>query len=263
MSSIDVAIEGDASATTEAVTGPRRDEFRATPEGFEIRQAEDGMPTLVGNLAVFDQWTEIRSAREGHFLERLAPGAFTKTVAENSDRMRVLFQHGRDPSVGEKPLGPIRDIQIDNEGVHYEVDLLDTGYNRDLIPGLQAGLYGSSFRFEVMREDVNQKASRSEHNPKGLPERTVTELRMSEFGPVTFPAYAGAKSGIRSLTDEFAPGAPVVPATTDVAPPEDGEQRDDAHPETPAPPQGTQAKPRRARPVYSLKGKETPTWRLR
>ncbi len=235
-----------------------REAFRALPAGFELRDGEDGgMPTLVGNLAVFNEWTEIRSAREGHFMERMAPSAFTKTVAESSDRMRVLFQHGRDPSVGEKPLGPIRDLQIDDQGVHYEVDLLDTGYNRDLIPGLEAGLYGSSFRFEVMREDVNQKAKRSDHNPKGLPERTVTELRMSEFGPVTFPAYAGAKSGIRSLTDQFTNDSTIqVPFAED-----DGGKPDDAHPEEePAPPTAPRPRSRRAQTVTRTTRKETPSW---
>src|SRR5438876_814197 len=34
-------------------------------------------------------------------------------------------------------------------------------------------------------------------------EWTVKEVRMAEFGPVTFPAYAGATSGLRSLTDRM------------------------------------------------------------
>jgi hypothetical protein len=36
-----------------------------------------------------------------------------------------------------------------------------------------------------------------------LKERTVKEARLMEFGPVTFPAYAGATAGVRSLTDDF------------------------------------------------------------
>jgi hypothetical protein len=83
------------------------------------------------------------------------------------------------------------------------VPLLDTSYNRDLIPGLQAGLYGASFRFAVMQEEFDSKPKRSDHNPTGLPERTITEAKVREFGPVTFPAYAGATAGLRSMTDEF------------------------------------------------------------
>jgi HK97 family phage prohead protease len=180
-----------------------KDEFRALPQGYELRDGEGEMPTLVGNLAVFDERAEINSLAEGHFIETIAPGAFDKTISENRDRMRVLFQHGKDPQIGDKPLGPIGSLEADERGVHYEVPLLDTSYNRDLLPGLQAGLYGSSFRFEVLRDNWNRKAGKSDYNPRGLPERTVKEVRMPEFGPVTFPAYWGAKSGLRSLTDRM------------------------------------------------------------
>jgi HK97 family phage prohead protease len=169
---------------------------------FELR-ADDGseMPTLVGHFAVFDQWTEIASTFEGNFLERIAPGAFRKTFAENRRNMRVLFQHGRDPQIGEKVLGPIADLREDERGALYEVPLFDTSYNRDLLPALSSNEYGSSFRFRVLQEQFTRKPERSEHNPEGLPERTITEAKVMEFGPVTFPAYEGATAGLRSATD--------------------------------------------------------------
>jgi hypothetical protein len=68
---------------------------------------------------------------------------------------------------------------------------------------LKAGLYGASHRFSVLREEVIDQPDPSESNPHGLPERTVKEARLMEFGPVTFPAYAGATAGVRSLTDDF------------------------------------------------------------
>jgi Caudovirus prohead serine protease len=102
----------------------------------------------------------------------------------------------------------------DGRGVRYEVPLFDTQYNRELAPGLKAGAYGSSFRFNVTAEDYNKRAKASEYNPDGLPERTVKEVRMQEFGPVTFPAYEGASAGMRSLTDRFYSFLPGVQAVT-------------------------------------------------
>lgn len=69
---------------------------------------------------------------------------------------------------------------------------------RDVLPGLRAGLYGSSFKFRVRDEDVARSPARSTSNPEGLEERTIRDAKVFEFGPVTFPAYAGATAGARS-----------------------------------------------------------------
>ena len=184
-------------------TPPRENIVRSAP-GIELtRSGESGMPTLRGHFSVFDTWTTIDSAWEGTFRERVAPGAFTKTIQENRNNIKVLFQHGKDPQVGDKPLGAISDLREDETGAYYEVPLLDTSYNRDLLPGLEAGLYGASFRFKVLREDFDRKPEASDHNPDGLPERTIKEAALYEFGPVTFGAYPTATAGVRSLTDDY------------------------------------------------------------
>jgi HK97 family phage prohead protease len=170
---------------------------------LELRDVGDGMPILHGHFAVFNRWARIDSIVEGQFYESIAPGAFRKTIQENRQRMRVLFNHGKDPQAGMKPLGPIAELREDEEGAYYEVPLLDTSYNRDLLPGLQAGLYGASFQFSVMKERPNRSPGRSDHNPDGWPETVVQEAKVKEFGPVTFPAYQEADAGVRSLTDDF------------------------------------------------------------
>lgn len=194
------------------VNPPRENLVRAVMPGTQVRSSEDGTKTLFGHFARFNEWTEIRSSFEGRFMERIAPGAFSKTIAENRNGMRVLFDHGHDPSIGNKPLGAIRSLEEDDAGAAYEVDLFDAGYVRDLLPALEAGQLGASFRFKVMREDYNKRADASDRNPEGLPERTITEARVMEFGPVTFPAYEGASAGVRSLTDYFAVSDDVVEA---------------------------------------------------
>lgn len=185
------------------VEHPRRDGlYRAIRSGVELRAAQgDGMPTLVGHFAVFNTPTEICSFMEGTFIEDIAPGAFKKTFQEGRGSIKCLFQHGFDPDIGDKPLGAPDVLREDDAGAYYEVPLLDAGYVRDdVLPGLEAGVYGSSFCFEVIKEEFDEEPGVSANNPKGLPKRRLLELRVPEFGPVTFPAYPEASAGVRGLT---------------------------------------------------------------
>ena len=178
---------------------------RALAPAIECRAAEDpaAMPTMVGHFSTFGDWYEVDSWIEGHFLESVGKGAFTKTIAEGRDQMKSLFDHGQDPQIGNKVLGPIEDLRVDKIGPAFAVPLFDTSYNRDLRPGLEAGVYGSSFRFTVEKDAWNREPDASAYNPKALPERTITEARVFEFGPVTFPANPNATAGVRSTTDTF------------------------------------------------------------
>lgn len=187
---------------------PRDDLVRALIAGPNLRaEVDSGLGIMVGHYSVTDQWTHIRSWYEGDFMERIAPGAASKTISEHfaaaQPRVKSLYDHGHDPHIGNKVLGSILTLEEDDEGPRYEVDLFDTSYNRDLLPGLVAGVYGASFRFSVIKDSWDEEPGASDHNPQGIPERTITEYRLYEFGPVTFPAYAGATAGMRSLTDRY------------------------------------------------------------
>lgn len=185
---------------------PRIDVVRALAAPMEFRAAgaqDDGIGLLTGHFSVFNTWYEVNSMWEGNFLERVAPGAFAQTIVEDRSGMKILFDHGYDPQIGNKVLGPIRTLEEDSTGPYYESPLFDTSYNRDLLPGLKEGVYGASFRFRVMEESWNDEPGVSDHNPKGIPERTITRTKTMEFGPVTFPASQAATAGVRSLTDEF------------------------------------------------------------
>jgi phage head maturation protease len=189
---------------------PKDDLVRGIFPGFEMRAAaDDKPPTLFGYFTPFNEWARIDSVWEGTFMERTAPGSFLKTIAENLADIKALFQHGQDPQIGDKPLGPVSVLREEEFGPYYEVPLLKAPYVRDdLLPGLEAGLYGASYRFKVIREEPDKwweitPSKATAHNPDRLPERTIKEVRLFEFGPVTFPAYASATAGIRSLTDEY------------------------------------------------------------
>lgn len=178
---------------------PKDDLFRAITPGASLRDDGDGTrPVMFGYFTVFDQWAEIDSAYEGHFLERVAPGAAAKTITENRKNMRVLFHHGQD-RLGLQVLGAIEELYEDERGAYYEVGLFDIP--QLVLDGLRSGVYGSSYRFKVIDDDYVKHPRRSDHNPKGMPERTIREVKVREFGPTPFPAFAGATSGVRSMTD--------------------------------------------------------------
>lgn len=161
------------------------------------------MPTMEVRFSTFDAWYEIDSWWEGEFLERTVKGAFAQTIKEDRDSVKVLYDHGFDYQIGNKVLGPIDDLREDPDSPVGEVPLFDTQYNRELLPGLEAGVYGSSFRFKVTGETWDDEPGVSDYNPRGLPERTITKVRLFEFGPVTFPANPESTAKLRSLTDSY------------------------------------------------------------
>jgi HK97 family phage prohead protease len=173
-------------------------------DSIELRSADDGADgrTLHGHFSVFNTWTEINSRYEGRFLERVAPGAFSDAFA-NPKGLRVLYEHGADPSIGNKPIAAPTVLREDDFGAYYEAEMFDASYSNDLLPALRAGQLGASFRFQVVDEDWDEKPTRSEQNPERLPERTIHSVALYEFGPVTWGAYPEATSGVRSGTDSF------------------------------------------------------------
>lgn len=163
----------------------------------ETSTTDDGRRTLTGVPIVFNEWTEI-SGWEGRFRERIAPGALNKTLAERADKVKVLYNHGYDPQIGEKPLGKPSVMEVREEGLYVEVPLSDTSYNKDVEALIDDGaLDGMSFRFGVVMDEWENLDSRNDE----LPERTITELRLYELGPVTFPAYEATTLGVRSRTE--------------------------------------------------------------
>lgn len=179
------------------------DRAKAKEEAAEA-PADGRLGTLEVNFSKFGTWYRIDSWWEGTFLERTVAGAFKKTIAERGSAVKVLFNHGFDFNVGDKALSVPEVIEERKDSPYLEGPLFDTSYNRDLLPGLRAGAYGSSFMFEVLGETWDREPEKSDHNPDGLPERTITEVRLHEAGPVTWPANPDATAGLRSGTDWYA-----------------------------------------------------------
>ena len=200
---------------------PKEGLFRMVPNVLARADMSDEGNTLTGLAAVFDTPAEIEGYA-GTFTERIQRGAFKKTITERMPK--VMFNHGMDPQIGMKPLGKPSVIQERKEGLYTETPLDDTSYNRDLKASLGSGaIDGMSFQFDVLQEEWSDDRT----------ERTIKEVRLYEFGPVTWPAYETTSAGIRSkgvygtqTSGEAAP--PKKPGRTAVAtaPAPDNEGRD-------------------------------------
>ena len=177
---------------------PREGLYRMTDfDAGRILVRDDGdLPILAGYPIVYNKWAEIHGW-EGHFLERISPGAPDRHLKTHRDKVKVLFNHGFDIT-GRMPLGKPTVIESKKRGLYTETPLDPTSYNEDLRISIESGaIDGMSFQFSVSREEWRDEPDVSKANPKALPERTISELKMFEFGPVTFPAYEATSVGIR------------------------------------------------------------------
>jgi len=233
MHSADTAPSGHSHTGGRSIA-PRDDLYRAMAGGVT---SEDGR-TLTVRLAPADQWAEINSKVEGHFMERFSRTAYKKTMADHLPK--ILFQHGKDPQIGDKPIATTDEVGEDEISPFARGTILE-GVPPLVVDGLRKGVYGASHRFSVVREDWVQSPKYLPggglHNPDRLPERTITEAKLPELGPVTWPAYPSASVSLRSITDEMRVPTPdpVAPSLDAAAPPHlEPERRDE--PETIAAP---------------------------
>lgn len=160
-------------------------EWRTVTEPLELR-ADDARHVAVGYAARF----KALSQNLGGFVERIAPGAFTRTIEEQD--VVALRDHDTSRLLGRKSAGTLR-MSIDDQGLRYEIDLPDTTEGRDTRVLLERGdLIGSSFGFVVMDEDWGE-------TDQGFPLRTLKQVSLRDVGPVTFPAYSSTSAAFERL----------------------------------------------------------------
>jgi len=145
-----------------------------TVRNIETREADDGAMRLSGYAAVFND-----SSVPLPFSERIAPGAFRKTLSETPD-VRLLINHEGLPLARTK--NGTLELSEDEVGLRFDADLPDTTEARDLWTLIQRGdVDQMSFAFRVIRQKWN--ADRTE--------RTLTEVSLADgdVSVVTYPAY--------------------------------------------------------------------------
>lgn len=169
----------------------RGEHIRSVP--FELRATDedsDGL-TLEGYGTTFDDFYDVEDWL-GIYRERVAKGAFAKTIKERRGLIRVQYDHGHHPVLGSIPIGSLQDIREDGHGLFVSVRLHDNWMTEPVRDAVKSqAVSGMSIRFQTTKDEWNYDA-----DPE---ERTIREVKLYEVGPVAFPANEATSVALRSL----------------------------------------------------------------
>lgn len=137
----------------------------------EVRAAKDGELVVEGYAAVFEQETNL-----GIFREKIARGAFDN-VLEND--VRLLLNHDGAPFA--RTTNGTLELSVDEVGLKYRAQLIDTQAGRDLHKSIQRGdISQSSFAFTIEEQSWSDDKQ----------QRTVEKVgSLLDVSAVTYPAY--------------------------------------------------------------------------
>jgi HK97 family phage prohead protease len=172
--------------------------------GVALRAASDDTTVrgFDGHAAVFNQRTAIGNPLTWGFYEQIAPGAFTKTLAEGD--ARYLVDHDTRLVVSRVTAGTLRLAQ-DDIGLAVDSDLdARLSYVADLIVNLDVrNVTGMSFGFRTVKDDwetITVETTDGDNVAQAEVElRTIREVQLYEVSAVTFPAYEGTDAALRSV----------------------------------------------------------------
>lgn len=162
-------------------------EVRALAAKLELRAAGEGETgrTASGYAALFDSEADIG----GYWREKIAPGAFARSLADND--IVALHSHDWGRVVGRNSAGTLT-LREDATGLAFENALPDTGDGRDLVVSIGRGdIPGMSFGFITRKQEWDETVD--------PPLRTILEAELIEITYTAFPAYPDTEVGLRSL----------------------------------------------------------------
>jgi len=163
--------------------------FNGTINGLEIRADGDGR-TFTGYAAVFNADSEPM----GGFTERIAPGAFRRSLTSHGWDIKLLANHDAGRVLGSTRAKTLR-LTEDDRGLYVEATLPDNTDGQNIAESIRRGDIDSmSFGFSA------QPGGESWSNDGAI--RTLTDVKLYEVSIVAWPAYtstAGTTS-VRALT---------------------------------------------------------------
>jgi len=142
--------------------------YKASPMG-EIDDIDEKMGIVKGYGSYFGN-----KDSDG---DVIAKGAYQKTIQENGERVRYLWQHKMD-----KPIGKIKEMYEDDKGLMFVAEIPKTTLGNDALELMKAGI--------VTENSVGilpiQKQMKDDY-------REITEVKLYEISAVTLAANDQAK----------------------------------------------------------------------
>lgn len=163
---------------------------------LEVR-ADSDEPRIVGYAAKFNR--DSQPLGWSGFIERIAPGAFAKTIKEAD--IRALGNHDPNVVLGRNKAGTLS-LSEDKTGLRYDIDIdADNSQSMSWYRMVKRGdISQSSFGFQVVKDEWTYPDDDNEPIV-----RTLKEVKLFDVSPVTFPAYldteAEARKAFRSLAE--------------------------------------------------------------
>lgn len=158
---------------------------------MELRVDESGNGlTFRGYAAVFNELSEDL----GGFRERIAPGAFAKTLRDKRP-IKMFLNHNSDVVLASTHRGTLR-LSEDERGLLAEADLPDNEWGRPVADAVRRGDINSmSFGFQSIRSGPTK-------DEDAVIEQR--EVRLWEVSPVTaWPAYPQTSASVRELAESI------------------------------------------------------------
>lgn len=152
----------------------------------EVRADYDTKPRkITGYASVFNTFYDLWSGMR----EQVAPGAFAKTIRQ--DDIRALWNHNPDYVLGRTQAETLM-LAEDQKGLRYEIIAPDTSIANDLMISIKRkDVTQSSFGFNIVEQSLKYDKE------KDLVSRTLTEVKLFDVSPVTFPASPQTEVNVR------------------------------------------------------------------
>lgn len=162
-------------------------ELRATGSDTEKK--------ITGYAATFGTVADI-----GQFREVIQRGAFTRTLADQTQEIVALFNHNEDVILGRKSAGTLT-LEQDDRGLRFSCSIPDTTAARDVYTNLKLGnIRECSFGFGIDDPDTDESWQKESD---GTMLRTLKNVRLFDVSVVTYPAYSNTSAQARHVVADY------------------------------------------------------------